>query len=300
MGVPRCPECGHSLANDANFCRSCGAPRTVAAAPASATERRPAGDQAAARTRAASSGGRGPIVAALAILALGAGGAVAILLAAGGGSSSTTVVRSAAGAQRNRAGGPVRAGRYLQAGTFQTASHAEMERRRLAAHGIEIEVVPSDTAKELYPGFQVLLGGPVNSRAKESTMLTSLHRDGVPSAFARDLSPAPHVVEGDALAGRWTGELERTSSEHPNLDGPVPATLAVTSDGASGSLQLPTLRCRARLSLVAAGGPTFRYAMTPACGGTGPLVVRPDGSEAMLTLLSPDTDSFAVGTLSRD
>ncbi len=293
MGTVRCSNCGQPLAKGASFCRACGARHAAPAPPPRAAEPPVTGDPAPVR-EADPPRHRGAIVAVAAILAIGAGAAVAILLAAGGGSSTTTVVRGA-GAPADRS---VRAGRYLQAGSFQTVSHAQAERRRLAAHGIEVEVVPSDGAKELYPGFQVLLGGPFRSRSTEAAMLTSLHRDGVPSAFARNLTPAP-AAEPEAAAGRWTGRLERTSTEHPNLDGLLPATLVVASSGAAGSLEFPTLRCHVSLSLASTGGHTFSYSGEPACAGTGPLVIRPFGNELMLTLLSPDTDSFTLGTLSR-
>jgi hypothetical protein len=226
---------------------------------------------------------------------------VAILLASGSGSSSsTTVVHGAAGSPARDAGGSAQAGRYVQAGTFQTTSHAEAERQRLAGHGIEVEVVSSDTADELYPGFQVLLGGPLRSRTAEAAMLRSLHGDGVPSAFARNLTPAADLAGPEAAAGHWTGTMERTSADHSNLDGSLPATLTVASNGATGSLELPTLSCRISLTLASTGAYTLEYGGEPSCLGTGPLVVRPYGEEAMLTMLSPDTDSFALGTLTRD
>ncbi len=275
MGTVRCPDCGQPLANGASFCRACG------------------GRYAAPRRNLIA------IFVSAAILAIGAGAAVGILLTAGGSSSSTTVVRGATAPDGPGASGSLEAGHYVQAGSFQTASHAEAERRRLAGHGVEVEVVSSDDAKELYPGFQVLLGGPFRSRAAEAAMLTSLHRDGVPSAFARDLTPAPETAGPEAAAGRWAGKLERTSAEHPNLDGFLPATLIIASNGTAGSLDFPTLRCHAGLSLASTASHTLSYSEEPACAGTGPLQVRPFGDELMLTLLSPATDAFALGILSR-
>lgn len=298
MGTIRCPECGQQLAKGANFCRACGARYAAPAAVAGETGPRVAGDRPTAVRGASPPRNRGAIVAVVAVLAIGAGAAVAILLAAGGGSSSTTVIHRTAPTGQG-AGGSLAAGRYVQAGSFQTASHAEAERQRLAEHGIEVEVVSSDDADELYPGFQVLLAGSFDSRAAEAATLKSLHRDGVPSAFPRNLTPAPEGVEPEAAAGRWTGSLERTSAEHPNLDGLLSATLTVTSSGMAGSLELPTLRCHVSLSLASTGGHTFSYRAEPACAGTGPLVVRPSGDELMLTMRSPKTDSFALGTLSR-
>jgi zinc-ribbon domain/SPOR domain len=287
MGTIRCSECGQPLAKGASFCRACGARHTTSTAGPDVGD-----SPTAVRGVEAPRSQVGTIVSIVAVLAIGAGAAVAILLAAGGGSSTTTVIH------RETSDGSIGGGRYVQAGSFQTASHADAERRRLAAHGIEVEVVSSDEAAELYPGFQVLLGGPFGSQSAEAGMLRRLHRNGVPSAFARDITPAPNGVKPEAAAGRWRGDLERTSSEHPNLNGLLPAILTVATSGTSGSLELPTLRCHVGLSLESTGRHTFSYGMKPACVGAGPLVVRPSGGELMLTVRSPETDSFALGALS--
>jgi hypothetical protein len=237
-------------------------------------------------------------------MAIGAGAAVALLLAAGGDSSSTTTVlrrttTTPAPPAPPPVGGSIEAGRYVQAGTFQTPSHAETERLRLAGQGIEVEVVPSDEAQELYPGFQVLLRGPLLSAAEETTMLKSLHQNGVPSAFARGLTPAA-PGEAEEIAGGWTGEVERTIGEDPKLDGTLPATVSIAADGTAGSLDFPTLGCRSSLSLVSSTGYTVSYEQNPACAAGETITVRLDGDQLMLTLLSPSTDSFALGTLNRD
>lgn len=298
MGTILCSNCGQPLAKGASFCRACGARHATPAPPPRAAEPQAGGDPAPVRN-ADPPRNRAAIVAVAVIMAIGAGAAVAILLAAGGSSSTTTVVRGSTAPAGEIAGGTVTPGRYAQAGSFQTVSHAEEERRRLAGLGIDVEVVSSDDANELYPGFQVLLGGPFTSRAAEAAMLTSLHRDGVPSAFARNLTPASEAGGSEAVAGRWTGHLERTSGEHPALDGLLPATLVVAANGAAGSLEFPTLQCHIVLSLASNDGATFGYGAEPACAGTGPLVMRPLGDQLMLTLRSPDSDSFAVGILGR-
>jgi sporulation related protein len=308
MGTIRCAECGRPLAKGASFCGGCGAPyrRLDAASPPEETQVAEGPPTAVRRTD--SPRNRGAIAAAIAVLAIGAGGAVAILLAAGGGSSSTTVVHrvetsvgetgesTVVGDTAER---PVAAGRYVQAGSFQTVSHAEIERRRLAAHGIDVEVVPSDGEQELYPGFQVLLGGPFGSPAAEAAMLKSLHRDGVPSAFARDLSPTAAAGEPTGVAGSWNGDLEGTNPDDPKLAGLLPVSLTFSASGTTGSLDLVSPRCHVSLSLASTGAHAFAYGTDPACAGTGPLVVRPSGDELMVTMLSPDTDSFALGTLRR-
>jgi hypothetical protein len=251
----------------------------------------------------------------MAILAIGVGAAIAILLGTGGGgSSTTTVVQDAApGAERTatapagtvapaettpEAGDSIEAGRYIQAGSFQTAAHAEAERLRLAEQGIEVEVVSSDGAQELYPGFHVLVGGPFQSHAAEARMLDGLHRNGVPSAFARELAPAPN--SGEPAAGRWAGEVERTSAENPNLDAVLPVTLALASDETAGSLDFTTISCHADLKLTSATGSVLTYSEKPACAGAGTLRVRSLGEELMLTLQSPRTDTFALGTIESD
>lgn len=301
MGTIRCSHCGQVLAKGASFCRACGA-RYAAPAPApQVTEPQPAAHSVPRPQRAhCGTGARSWWPSP--ILAIGSGAAVALLLATGGSTSSSTVVQRTTvpgAAEAADATDSIGAGRYVQAGSFQTTAHAEAERRRLAGHGIDVGVVSSNGAQELYPGFQVLLGGPLHSAAEEATMLRSLHRNGVPSAFARELTPAVETGGPEAIAGRWTGEVERTSSEHPNLNGVLPTTLTVAPNGTVGSLDFSTMGCHATLSLVSAASHTLSYDQEPPCAGSGTLQVRLAGGELMLTLLSPATDSFALGTLGR-
>jgi|GEM_PF-4820661 len=315
----RCPNCGEALAKGANFCRTCGARYAASAPPLETPQPRvaersaPASDAGTPEPRRA----RTAIAASAAILAIGAGAAIAILLGTGGGdSSTTTVVQDVAPTTTTttvvhdvaptttvqvettpEAGDSIEAGRYIQAGSFQIAANAQDERQRLAGHGIEVEVVTSDGAQELYPGFYVLLGGPLQSHAGEARMLQGLHQNGVPSAFARDLTPAAGI--GEPVAGRWTGKVERTSSEHPRLNAVLPVTLALAPDEAVGSLDFSTIPCHADLSLTSKTSYVLTYSQEPACAGVGMLRIRSLGDELMLTLQSPHTDAFALGTLDR-
>jgi zinc-ribbon domain len=303
----RCPSCGEALAPNANFCRTCG---TRYSPPAAAKPQ--AGPQPSAAARAPepiSRRGRVAIVIGAVILLIGAGVAVAILLGSGGGPSTTTVVQrtEAPAAERvadseAKAGssGPIEPGLYVQAGSFQTLVHAEAERERLAAQGVDVEVVSSDQAEELYPAFQVLLGGPIRSHAAQAGLLRDLHRNGVPSAFAREVTPATDGGGAPAAAGTWGGQLERTSSEDPKLNGPMPATLSLGPNGTTGSLDLTSIGCRSDLSLVSKASQVLGYSQEPACAGAGTVWIRPLEDELMLTLPSPSTNAFSLGTLDRD
>jgi hypothetical protein len=305
----RCANCGEALAPNANFCRACGTPYTAPATPApekagvtQPTDPDPAPESVSRRGRVA-------IVLSAVILVIGAGVAVAILLGSGGGSSTTTVVQRTATrvpektdehGETTGAVGSVEPGLYVQAGSFQTPVHAEAERLRLAARGIEVEVVPSDLAEELYPGFRVLLGGPIRSGADEATLLRGLRRNGVPSAYARELTPAVDAGGATAASGSWNGRLERTSSEDPELNGPLTATLTLNADGTAGSLDLAEIGCRADLSLASEANRVLAYEQEPACAGASTVRMRPLGDELMLTLPSPNTNAFSLGTLSRE
>lgn len=303
----RCPNCAEALAPNANFCRACGARYSPPAAAKPQAE--PQTIAAAHAPQPISRRGRVAIVIGAVILLVGAGVAVAILLGSGGGSSTTTVVRQteAPAAERvadpgARSGStdPLEPGLYVQAGSFQTLVHAEAERERLAAQGVDVEVVSSDLAEELYPGFQVLLGGPIRSRGAQAVLLRGLHRNGVPSAFARELTPAADDGGATAAAGGWSGQLERTSSENPKLNGSLPATLTLSPDGTTGSLDLASIGCRGALSLVPGASQVLGYSQEPACAGAGTVWIRPLEDELMLTLPSPGTNSFSLGTLNRD
>ena len=228
-----CRRCGHSLPESASFCRNCGARYEKPPATQSAVAR-PAppplaptgdGDHVPARRRPS-----GPLVfLAVAIMLTVAGIAAALLLSGSGASSTTTVLTSGGGSSRSGGSSPtgitpagsIEAGRYVQAGTFKFAADAEKERRRLADAGIDVEVVPSEEAQELYPGFQVLLGGPLRTGSAERSLLKKLHHDGVPSAFARPLTPARAAPPYSKLArGTWKGKLKRAAPAAPGSTAP--------------------------------------------------------------------------------
>jgi hypothetical protein len=241
------------------------------------------------------------------IVLVGAGIAAAILLAGGEGTASTTVVsesttttteQSSTTVKVRRIEGSIAPGRYIQAGSFKTVDHAELERDRLAADGIDVSVVSSDLAAELYPGFQVLLTGPYADRRGQAAMLKALHRNGVPSAFARDLSPAPAVGGPAGAEGRWVGELNRSSGEHPNLSGPLPVTLELEPGGETGKLEFETLGCRDGLLLREDVEAYLVYDRTRHCAAGGDLLIRPGGDMAQLSILPVDSDALVLGTLS--
>jgi len=298
-----CSSCGQTLAPNANFCRACG---TKYSPPATPTTTPTTPDELQGRNRTA--------IAAIAILIVGAGVAAAILLAGGGGSPTTTVIQSATGGRADAATGgvdtieseeaadstsanPITAGRYVQAGSFQTAAHAEIERSRLAKQGVDAAVVSADDAQQLYPGFQVLIVGPVDSHAEEVATLQALHRNGVPSAFAQELTPAEGDVDPGSMAGSWSGELELTSAEHPDRDGALPVTLTVAEGGATGTIDFRGNSCHTNLSLASSGGPVVSYVEGPPCAEVKSVQTRLTGNGMMVTLLSPGTGTFARGTL---
>ncbi len=302
-GARTCANCGQALAPGAAFCRSCGA-RHESELPGSAPLSRP-GRQSSRPGRS-----RTAIWAGGALVLAGAGAALAILLSSGGGSSSTTVLVGSGEKSVTATGttettsesagspiGSVEAGRYVQAGSFKTVPHAETERERLAAAGVDVRVVPSDDAEELYPGFQVLLGGPLRSSSQETSMVKALHGAGVPSAFARELSPAREIGDPGEIAGAWSGVLDRSSGEHPNLNGSLPVSLEVDPGGSTATLAFED-GCHDELTLAEATPTTLDYAQGRPCAADGDLLVRPAGGQLMLSLLPSDSDALVLGSLS--
>ncbi|MGC1853500.1 MAG: SPOR domain-containing protein [Solirubrobacterales bacterium] len=252
---------------------------------------------------------------AAAIVVVGAGAALAILLASEGGSASTTVLvrggttttvettttettATETETTTDPATGSVEAGRYVQAGSFKTLPHADTERERLAAAGIDVSVVSSDDVEEFYPGFHVLLGGPLATSSEETTMVKALERNGVPSAFARDVAPALEIGDPAESAGRWSGALDRSSVERPSLNRSLPVTLEMDADGRSGMLEFETDGCEDELTLSETTATTLTYALTQFCAGSADLLVRPVEGQLMLSLLPLDTDVLMLGTLS--
>ena len=305
-----CQRCGHPLAVGAAFCRSCGAryeepPSEQAAAPP------PDPPSAAPATRDRPMGGRrrpsGAIVFLAAAIVLAAAGiAAALVLSGNSGSSTTTVVTAGSGVSDSGANpataapvptGSIEAARYVQAGSFKFAADAERERRRLASAGVDVEVVRSGEAQELYPGFQVLLGGPLHSGSEEATLLKSLHRNGVPSAFGRPLTPAPPAPTYSELARRtWTGKLEESSTSHPKLDRSLPVTFVTSANGKEGTLIFLDIDCVAELQAEPSVGPTLRFGRSSGCFA-GSWQLRPSDGELMLTLLPPESDLIVLGEL---
>jgi hypothetical protein len=297
-----CQSCGHSLSGSAAFCRNCGArykePLTV--------QMQIPTVPAASHARAAR-GRRGPsgaVVFLAAAIVLAAGGiAAALLLSDKGDSSPTTAGITQSGsapapeggsAAEARESGSIEAGRYVQAGSFKFAADAEKEQRRLAAVGVNVDVVPSDSAQELYPGIQVLLGGPLDSGSEEALLVKRLHRNGVPSAFARPLTPAsPHARLGE---GTWTGKLEESSSSHPKLDRTLSVTLVTLDGGTQGRLIFLNINCVAELQAEPSAGPTLRFERSSGCF-SGSWQVRPVGRKLMLTFLPSDSDVIVLGEL---
>ena len=308
-----CPSCGRPLPTGAAFCRNCGASVTRA-------EPAPVAPAAPPPKRR----GRAALIAVAAVLLVAAGAAAAILLTGGDGDSgqpaaspatdaATVPASSAAPSQRGEASpaestaatttaaaaGSISPGRYVQAGSFRTVAGAETERERLEAAGIDVDVVASDQAEELYPGFQVLLGGPFPGPSAAQPLLAQLHRNGVPSAFLRPLSPAAAIAGPEAIAGRWAGTLERTGSSRSSDDGPLSATLTAIGDGRQATLKFAKPNCEVGLSLQEEGSVSLTYAQEGECVGAGTWEVRPQGEELQVVLLPPNTEVIVIGTLSR-
>jgi hypothetical protein len=305
-GARNCTNCGQALAAGAAFCRSCGA-RYEAPGPdrAATAPRPPAPPNDPRRSRAA-------IWVAAVIVVVGAGAALAILLASGGGSASTTVLVSngttttvemtttetTATVDEESATDAVEGGRYVQAGSFKTLAHAEAERERLAEAGIDVIVVSSEDVEEFYAGFYVLLGGPLAMSSEETSMVKALKGSGVPSAFAREVTPALEIGDPADLAGYWRGALDRSSAERPGLNRSLPVTLEMDSDGVTGTLEFETDGCQDELTLSETTDTTFTYALTELCAGRGDLLVRPSEGQLMLSLFPLDTDVLILGRLS--
>lgn len=272
----------------------------------------PPGEEGPKRSRAA-------IWIALAIVVIGAGAALAILLSGGDSSTSTTVVvdsegstttetvtaadtvdeGSAQGTTELPPGqivGSIEAGRYVQAGSFRTDTYSEVERDRLAAAGIDVEVVLADEVEELYPGFRVLLAGPVESEAEEKAVLKALDHNGV-SGFARSVTPAREISAGET-AGEWGGVLERSSDERPHLDDSLTVALEMDSEGNSGTLEVPATGCSQTITLVEEGETTLVYRQDSPCVSGGPLRIRPAAGQLMVSVLPLGTDTLVTGSLS--
>ncbi len=304
-----CGSCGAPLAPDAAFCRSCGARYEAPVPPPPIAPPPPPAGNGERRHRTA-------IWLGVAIVVLGAGAALAILLSSGSSTTFTTVVVDSEGSTVTEtittedtdaeepttvfeapAAPLVEAGSYVQAGSFRTPAGAGSEQERLLSEGIDVEVVSSDGAQEFYPGFQVLLVGPVEGQSEEKSVVKALGRNGVPSAFARSLSPAAEIEASEA-AGEWSGTLDRSSSERPNLDDSFTVTLEMDAEGNSGTLEVPSEGCSQTMQLVEVSPTTLTYEQKNSCVSGGPLRIRPTGDELMVSILPLENETLVTGSLS--
>lgn len=261
--------------------------------------------------------GRIALLAALALLVVGGGAAAAIVLLGGEdskqaetstGEASTVPETTTVPTRTGEAGpagaastaptaGTIGAGRYAQAGSFRTVPGAEAERQRLEEDGIRVMVVESDQAQELYPGFQVLLGGPFTSGAEERAMVRRLHGAAIPSAFGRALSPAAEIAGPEAIAGEWEGTLDRSGSDRASEDGPLPVTLTAAADGQTATLDFTSLNCEVGLALRDESEVSLTYGQEGGCVGGGSWRLRPSGEELSLVLLPPGSETIVLGVL---
>jgi hypothetical protein len=316
----RCANCEQPLPAGATFCRACGTRvREPVTAPAAAkagafpapTRERP---QSPFDPPPPPDTGRSWTAAALIAVGLLAGGAIVALVLSGGGDDSKgqPAAASAGWQSQPQAGAPpagggapasleseVDPGRYVQAGSFRTVPGAETERRRLEGNGIDVAVLPSDEAQDLYPGFQVLLGGPFLSPTDERSLLRQLHQSGVPSAVGRDLTPARAVGSPSEIAGTWTGTLERTGTSRSGLNGTLPVTLRGIDGGVNATIDFTGMRCEVELSIDGRTSFALSYGQLQDCVGAGSWKLRPNGDELAVVLLPPDTDTIVLGTLQR-
>lgn len=291
----------------AAFCRNCGARYEDPANEQIATPP----PTVAPSDVGGSADGRGRPSGALIFLGvatiLAAAAIAAAFLVSGNDSASTTTVVTQSGetsepegnpvAPAPAPGGSIEAGRYVQAGSFKFAADAEKERQRLAADGVDVYVVPSEGAQELYPGFQVLLGGPLHSGSEEADLLKQLHRNGVPSAFARPLTPAHAAASNTKLArGSWSGQLQESSTANPKLDRTLPVTFVTSPDGKEGRLVFLDIDCVAELQAEPGVGPTLKFERSSGCFA-GTWQVRPSQGKLMLTYLPPDSDLIVLGEM---
>jgi hypothetical protein len=290
-----CQSCGDALVEGAVFCRACGTRYESAAT--SQTVQRPRGVVHPGKRRR----NRWVLALCAAILIVGTGAAAAILLGDEDAASTTVVVEegTADEPQRQVADDSIEPGRYVQAASFKTLPHAEAERERLAGVGIDLDVVSSDAAQEFYPGFQVLLSGPLQTGGEAKAVLEALHENGAATAFARELTPALSSGGPDAIAGTWSGTLDRQSDDRSNLNGSLPVTLTINPGGEYGSLAFASLDCEAGLTLSTETSAVLGYDQDPPCAGNGLWRLRIVEEGVMLSLLPADSDVFVLGTLTR-
>lgn len=216
------------------------------------------------------------------------------------GEASSGLAEGEVGARATGAlAGTVATGRYVQAGSFRTVEGAATEQSRLREAGIDVSVVESDQAQDLYPGFQVLLAGPFAAGAAAQATVRALKENGVPSAFARNLSPARAIPGPAALAGVWDGTLERSGSERSSENGTLEASMAFRGDGRLASLDVPSLNCAVDLPLREAGEVSFSYGPASGCVDAGAWTLRPSGDELQVVLLPESSTVIVLGTLQR-
>jgi hypothetical protein len=152
------------------------------------------------------------------------------------------------------------AGDYVQLGSFRRRSAAETLARRMASKaGIDAQVIASDDAAELVPGFFVVLAGPVD--AAEGRRLAHAARDGgVQDGFVRALRPDSATAAPADLAGSaFSADLRQVSAKTPSLNKHIPTTLTFSGGGRGGNVAYGVPLCSGTLTFLDANGPVLRY-----------------------------------------
>lgn len=283
-GGPACPSCGAPIVAGARFCHSCGE-STVAREPAPTSRR------------------RGPLLAltafAVCLLVGGAIGGGVYLLSRDdpdeGEVTGTTTTKTETDDEPEEGGAelsPLTPGRYVQAGSFRSPEGAEREVARLRGDGVDAAAVPAGWASELLPGFQVLLVGPLASRAEEESVLRRLEDAGV-AGFGRDLTPSEAASGPAEAAGEWSGSLEQSHLRGARDPTTHTVEFAIAPDGETGTVDYPGRGCHGGLVLIDDEGFSLSYAESiesGSCPPGGVWHVRPEGEQITAVRLHEDLD----------
>lgn len=319
MSAPEsCASCGAALGPRARFCRACGAAvEATAVAPARDDE-----PHAPQPSRA-----RGPMLALAAFAAcLLLGGLIAAgayLLSRDDAAEEPTVglpaapsasleralpdpARGVASAdsptvtepEEPRVESELSPGRYVQAGSFRSPEGAQREVDRLLGYGIDVAAVPADWASELLPGFQVLLVGPLATSGEEKRVLRRLEDANV-AGFGRELTPSEAISGPEAVAGAWSGELERSHLRGGRRPSAYRVELGISADGESGTVEHLDRGCSGSLTLIEDSGYSLAYAesvVSGRCPPGGVWHLRPEGDEITAVWLHDDRQVMIDGT----
>jgi hypothetical protein len=200
------------------------------------------------------------------------------------------------------------------AGDFTPGSYvrlASMRRRAAAEHlagllsdrGVPARVINSDEVEELFPGFAVVVSGPVRSKARARTLIRRAKGLEITDAVQVPLSPASGgPIDVSGLNGAWRGTLSQAGAARAEDNRQLATAITFAAGGRRARIRYPGVPCSGDLSFVRTDGAIAVYSQRITfgdCPQGGTWMLRLRDSRLAGTWRRQDAPMFIAGYLTR-